>query len=94
MRFWEEEGICLLSQASVGTTHAMRNPQGDPSFPEGVSERADIWAYVYSWMLGDGTGTGSDPSQVYNIPGLVRVVCSVTDGSGSSVGSVGYVTVG
>src|SRR5205823_9819967 len=50
--------------------------------------------YAYSWTLGDGnTGTGPDPSHVYNIPGLMRVVCSVTDGSGSSVGSVGYVTV-
>src|SRR5437867_11323164 len=50
--------------------------------------------YAYFWTLGDGnTGTGPDPSHVYNIQGLMRVVCSVTDGSGSSVGSVGYVTV-
>ena len=50
--------------------------------------------YAYFWTLGDGNiGTGPDPSHVYNIQGLMRVVCSVTDGSGSSVGSVGYVTV-
>src|SRR5206468_9850714 len=51
--------------------------------------------YAYFWTLGDGnTGTGPDPSHVYNVLGLMRVVCSVTDASGSSVGSVGYVTVG
>jgi len=51
--------------------------------------------YVYFWTLGDGsTGTGPNPSHVYNVLGLMRIVCSVTDGSGTFASSVGYVTVG
>ncbi|TMI54904.1 PKD domain-containing protein, partial [Candidatus Bathyarchaeota archaeon] len=49
--------------------------------------------YAYFWTLGDGnTGTGPDPSHVYNIQGLMRVVCSVTDGSGRFASSLGYIT--
>src|SRR5438094_4093055 len=50
--------------------------------------------YAYSWTLGDGnTGTGPDPSHMYTIQGLMRIVCSVTDGSGTLASSVGYLTV-
>src|SRR5437660_11701881 len=51
--------------------------------------------YAYFWTLGDGnTGNGPEPSHMYSIQGLMRIVCSVTDGSGTFVSSVGYVTVG
>src|SRR2546421_5896472 len=51
--------------------------------------------YAYFWTLGDGnTGNGPEPSHMYNIQGLMRIVCSVKDGSGTLASSVGYVTVG
>src|SRR2546427_13196933 len=54
------------------------------------SARGGASPYPYFLTLGDGnTGTGPHPSHVYNILGLMRVGCSVADGSGSSVGSGG-----
>src|SRR3989442_4414510 len=58
------------------------------------SARGGTAPHAYFLTLGDGnTGTGPDPRHLYHIPGLIRVVCSLTDGSCSSVGSVGYVNV-
>src|SRR6266571_4796516 len=104
MRFWEEDGICLLSQASVGTTLPGLLASSFTASPSAASvgqpvslscsAKGGTSPYASSWTLGDGnTGTGTDPSQMYNIPGLMRVVCSVTDGSGTFASSVGYVTV-
>ena len=40
--------------------------------------------YVYSWTFGDGSsGTGASPSHTYNAPGMMNVVCTVTDGFGN-----------
>src|SRR2546427_10451929 len=55
------------------------------------SARGGTAPYAYFWTLGDGNnGTGPDPSPACNILGLMRIVCSVTGGSGSSLGSVVY----
>jgi len=44
--------------------------------------------YTYSWTFGDGgSGTGANPSHAYNAPGIMDVVCTVTDSFGTIASS-------
>ena len=45
-----------------------------------------VYPYAYSWTFGDGSiGSGASTTHIYNTPGTMNVVCTVTDSLGTTM---------